>query len=215
MTNISPSLTRRGLLGFGASAAVAVVAWRLCSIPATPPRSPPRPPASSSPTPNGASASRRRPMRCCARPRPSSLSEPAQQRASPGRVRLRRLRAAAVRQRDQFDSGTGWPSFYDHLPRAIGERADTSIGEERTEVHCARCGGHLGHVFDDGPQPTGLRYCMNGVAMTFRSRLNHQFRRSSSRSTCCRNRGSPGASCSWQRSNSRRSTRDAFTNALD
>ncbi len=67
----------------------------------------------------------------------------------------------------KFDSGTGWPSFYDHLPRAIGERSDTSIGEARTEVHCARCAGHLGHVFDDGPKPTGLRYCMNGVAMRF------------------------------------------------
>ena len=69
----------------------------------------------------------------------------------------------------KFDSGTGWPSFYDHLPNAIGERKDTIIGEERTEVHCARCAGHLGHVFDDGPKPTGLRYCMNGVAMAFHS----------------------------------------------
>jgi peptide-methionine (R)-S-oxide reductase len=67
----------------------------------------------------------------------------------------------------KFDSHTGWPSFYDHLPHAIGERVDRSLGEERTEVHCARCGGHLGHVFEDGPAPTGLRYCMNGVAMRF------------------------------------------------
>jgi len=67
----------------------------------------------------------------------------------------------------KFDSGTGWPSFYDHLPHAIAEHSDHALAEERTEVHCARCAGHLGHVFDDGPQPTGLRYCMNGVALRF------------------------------------------------
>lgn len=68
----------------------------------------------------------------------------------------------------KFDSGTGWPSFYDHLPEAIGERSDRTLGMSRTEVHCARCAGHLGHVFEDGPKPTGLRYCMNGIAMQFR-----------------------------------------------
>jgi peptide-methionine (R)-S-oxide reductase len=74
---------------------------------------------------------------------------------------------AVFSSKTKYDSGDGWPSFWDVLPNAIGKQSDYALIAERTEVHCRRCGGHLGHLFDDGPPPTHLRYCIDGLALRF------------------------------------------------
>ncbi len=84
-----------------------------------------------------------------------------------GRFLCAACHAALFDSGTKYESGSGWPSFYAPLEGAVGTTEDRSLGMRRVEVHCARCGGHLGHVFPDGPQPTGLRYCMNGVALAF------------------------------------------------
>ena len=108
------------------------------------------------------------PIRCCASTAPSGRS-PARSthEKRKGTFACAGCDLPLFASETKFESGTGWPSFYQPLPNAVGTSTDRSLLMARTEVHCRRCGGHLGHVFEDGPQPTGLRYCMNGVAMTF------------------------------------------------
>jgi peptide-methionine (R)-S-oxide reductase len=87
----------------------------------------------------------------------------------PGRFHCAGCGQALFDAATKYESGTGWPSFYAPLEGAVGTQVDRTLFMVRTEVHCANCGGHLGHVFPDGPAPTGLRYCMNGAAMSFES----------------------------------------------
>lgn len=95
-------------------------------------------------------------------------SSPLNAEKRPGTFMCAGCSQALFRTDDKFESGTGWPSFTQPLePDAVGITEDRTLWMVRTEVHCSRCGGHLGHVFDDGPKPTGQRFCMNGAAMTF------------------------------------------------
>ena len=95
------------------------------------------------------------------------FSSPLNHETREGRFACAGCNTEAFSSKTKFDSHTGWPSFWAPLAGAVADTTDDSFGMTRTEVHCATCGGHLGHVFNDGPKPTGLRYCMNGVAMRF------------------------------------------------
>lgn len=86
-----------------------------------------------------------------------------------GRYHCRGCELALYASDHKYDSGTGWPSFYQALPDAIGTKEDRRLFSVRTEVHCRRCGSHLGHIFEDGPRPTGKRHCLNGVSLVFKA----------------------------------------------
>ena len=114
------------------------------------------------------SASPRRSLRCCAsRATETPGTSPLNHEKRAGTFACAGCDLPLFSSKTKYDSGTGWPSFWAPLDNAVGTETDRSLLISRTEVHCRRCGGHLGHVFNDGPPPTGLRYCMNGVSLKF------------------------------------------------
>lgn len=98
-----------------------------------------------------------------------AYSSPLDKETRDGTYHCKGCNLALYSSEHKYDSGTGWPSFWQSLPNAVGTKPDNSLFATRTEVHCRRCGSHLGHIFDDGPQPTGKRHCLNGVSLVFRA----------------------------------------------
>jgi peptide-methionine (R)-S-oxide reductase len=122
-----------------------------------------------SPRKTGSPASLLLPSPCCASTIPSAPSpRRSNDEKRPGVFHCAGCDLALFSSDTKFDSGTGWPSFWDFIPGTLGTSIDRKLFIARTEYHCARCLGHQGHVFEDGPAPTGLRYCNNGVALTFK-----------------------------------------------
>ena len=127
------------------------------------------------PTKSGARSCPKSNSRFCARKTPSARSTSAfNDEKRTGNFHCAGCDLPVYGSYAKYDSGTGWPSFYESLKDAIGTKEDNSLFATRTEIHCRRCGGHFGHVFDDGPKPTGMRHCLNGVALTFKPRRLRQ-----------------------------------------